>query len=74
MGTEYHEDPCLPTLLPQTPLINHLKREAQVTIFCLRCQHVPLIALLKRIGTIADSGCPLCLCPEETVAHLFVCP
>ena len=55
--------------------INLLKREEQVTIFRLRCQHVPLNAHLKRIGAIADSGCPLCPCLEETVAHhLFVCP
>ena len=28
-----------------------------------------------RIGAIADSGYPLCPCPEETVAHhLFACP
>ena len=54
--------------------INLLKREEQVTIFRLRSGHVPLNAHLKRIGAIADSGCPLCPCAEETVAHhLFVC-
>ena len=55
--------------------INLLRREEQVTIFRLRCGHVPLNAHVKRIGAIADSGCPLFPCPEETVAHhLFVCP
>ena len=55
--------------------INKLNRDEQVTIFRLRSQHVPLNSHLKRIGAVADSRCPLCPCPDETVAHhLFDCP
>ena len=55
--------------------INSLKRGEQTTVFRLRSQHVPLNSHLKRIGVIADSSCPLCPCPDETVAHhLFHCP
>ena len=55
--------------------INTLSREEQVTIFRLRSQHVPLNSHLKRIGVVTDSRCPLCPCPDETVAHhLFDCP
>ena len=55
--------------------INSLKREEQVTIFRLRSQHAPLNSHLKRIGVVTDSRCPLCPCPDETVAHhLFECP
>ena len=59
---------------PKDP-INSLKREEQVTIFRLRSQHAPLNSHLKRIGVVTDSRCPLCPCPDETVAHfLFDCP
>ena len=59
---------------PKDP-INSLKREEQVTIFRLRSQHAPLNSHLKRIGVVTDSRCPLCPCPDETVAHfLFNCP
>ena len=55
--------------------INSLKRSEQTTIFRLRSQHLPLNSHLKRIGVKADSSCPLCPCPDETVAHnLFQCP
>ena len=51
-----------------------LFRDFHIRKFILRGGHVPLNAHLKRIGAIADSGCPLCPCAEETVAHhLFVC-
>ena len=78
--TAQQAGPYLPTrLLLTTPnprdSIHFLRREEQVTIFRLRCGHVHLNAHLKRTGAIADSGCHLCTCPEETVAHnLFVCP
>ena len=55
--------------------INSLKRCEQTTIFRLRSQHVPLNSHLKRIGVIANSSCPLCPCPDETVGHhLLQCP
>jgi len=48
---------------------NLLREEEQVTIFRLRCGHIPLNAHMKGIRAIADSRCS-----EETVAHhLFVC-
>ena len=75
-GKQYHRHifEHMTTPNPKDSL-NLLKREEQVTIFRLRCQHVPLNAHLKRIGAITDSGCPLCPCLEETVAHhLFECP
>ena len=54
--------------------INKISRKEQVTIFRLRCHHVPLNQHLKRIGVKADASCPLCRCPEESVAHhLFDC-
>ena len=43
--------------------------------FGLRLHHVPLNIHLKRIGVIADSSCPFCPCPDETVTHLLLqCP
>ena len=54
--------------------INKISRKEQVTIFRLRCHHVPLNQHLKRICVKADASCPLCQCPEESVAHhLFDC-
>ena len=54
--------------------INRISRKEQVTIFRLRCHHVPLNQHLKMICVKADASCPLCQCPEESVAHhLFDC-
>ena len=55
--------------------INKLKRQEQVTIFRLRTNHIQLNKHLTRIGVKTNPGCPLCPCPEESVAHhLFQCP
>ena len=55
--------------------INKLDRKDQSTIFRLRTQHIPLNKHLNRIGAIAETACPLCNHPEETVEHhLFYCP
>ena len=49
--------------------INKLDRKDQSTIFRLRTQHIPLNKHLNRIGAIAETACPLCNHPEETVEH-----
>ena len=54
--------------------INQVKRDVQVTIFRLRSQHIQLNQHLNKIGIKPDAQCPLCRCPEESVAHhLFEC-
>ena len=53
---------------------NKVKRDVQVSIFCLRSQHIQLDKHLEYIKVRQDAQCPLCQCPEETVAHhLFEC-
>ena len=64
---------CIYAFMP-TPekkdYINQVKRDVQVTIFRLRSQHIQL----NKIGIKPDAQCPLCRCPEESVAHhLFEC-
>ena len=55
--------------------INSLKRKEQAIIFRLRSEHIQLNKHLNRIGIKENARCPLCPCPEESVAHhLFECP
>ena len=55
--------------------INQLQRAEQVIIFRLRTEHIQLNKHLNRIGVKNDARCPLCPCPEESVAHhLYECP
>ena len=68
---------CLYAFMP-TPdkgdCINKVKRDVQVSIFRLRSQHIQLNQHLHKIGVKQDAQCPLCPCPEESVAHhLFEC-
>ena len=55
--------------------INKLRRAQQVVIFRLRSEHIQLNKHLNRIGVKENARCPLCSCPEESVAHyLYECP
>ena len=55
--------------------INKLRRAQQVVIFRLRSEHIQLNKHLNRIGVRENARCPLCPCPEESVAHyLYECP
>ena len=55
--------------------INKMKRKEQAVIFRLRSEHIQLNKHLNDIGIKDSAKCPLCPCPEESVAHhLYQCP
>ena len=55
--------------------INKMRRKEQAVIFRLRSEHIQLNKHLNDIGIKDSAKCPLCPCPEESVAHhLYQCP